>query len=245
VRRVVEAESDVAVVDLRKTARIEDCAPALLARLVVDLGKVNKCFAVVATREHASLVRHLQEQVAEEGEQGRLRTFGDLDPALEWCEYVLLKREGVVAPTATTLGAHDFCRGFDDDTVGLLAGFLEPRRFPAGATIIRQGDIADEVFLLMSGTVSVTMDLPTGERRRLSSIAPGMVFGELTIVDRCARTADVHADTPVECLVLTTAELERLETTHPAIAIGIMRNLLRTVHRTVLRISGELAARSR
>lgn len=244
VRRIVHAGPEVAVVDVRRTARIEACAPSLLAELAVDLGRGGKRLAVIANREHAGLTRHLQERLVAEGTQRTLQTFSDLDPALEWCERVVLGQAGVPAPTASSLTDHEFCRGIDLDDVRVLATFLETRRFEAGETIIRQGDIADEVFLLMGGTVSVTMDLPTGERRRLSTVAPGMVFGELTIVDRCARTADVHADTAVECLVLTVRELERLETSHPAIAIGIMRNLLRNVHRTVLRMSREVAARS-
>ncbi len=243
VRHVVDNGPEIAVVDLRRTARIEACAPALLASLVVDLGLAGKRLAVIASRAHAGLVRHLQERLAAEGGHGTLQTFTDLDPALEWCEQVMLKQAGVAVPTASTLAEHDCCRGLDLDAVRVLATFLERRHFEAGATIIRQGDLADAVYLLMSGTVSVTMDLPTGERRRLSTIAPGMVFGELTIVDRCARTADVHADTAVECLVLSAAELERLEAAHPAITIGIMRNLLRNVHRTVARMSREVAAR--
>ena len=110
--------------------------------------------------------------------------------------------------------------------------------------IVRQGDPADEVFLLVSGTVSVTLDLPTSERRRLSTIAPGMVFGELTIVDRSPRTADVRADTAVECLVLTAAALDRMQAEYPEITIAILRNLLRNVHRTVARLSREVSALS-
>ena len=244
VRRIVDTEPLAAVVDVRRTARVEACAPTLLAELAVDLGRSGKRLAVIAGREHAGLTRHLQERLVAEGTQRTLQTFTDLDPALEWCERVLLGQAGIPAPTASSLTDHDFCRSIDRDDVRVLGTFLETRRFEAGETIIRQGDIADEVFLLMSGTVSVALDLPTGERRRLSTMAPGMVFGELSIVDRAARTADVHADTAVECLVLTVTELERLETSHPRIAIGIMRNLLRNVHRTVLRMSQEIAARN-
>jgi CRP-like cAMP-binding protein len=68
-----------------------------------------------------------------------------------------------------------------------------------------------------------------------------MVFGELTIIDRSPRTADVRADCAVTCLVLGSRALGQLQETHPAVTIGIMRNLLRNVHRTVGRLSREVA----
>jgi glutaminase len=121
---------------------------------------------------------------------------------------------------------------------------LEPRRYPQGETIVRQGDRADEVFLLMSGNVSVTIEVSGGELRRLSTVSPGMVFGELTVVDRSPRTADVHADTPVECLVLPAATFDRMTTTHPALKMAILENLLRNVHKVVGRLDRQVTALS-
>jgi glutaminase len=71
-----------------------------------------------------------------------------------------------------------------------------------------------------------------------------MAFGELTIIDRSPRTADVRADTAIECMVLTTDALERLQRAHPEITIAILRNLLRNTHLTVGRLSREVAALS-
>ena len=81
-----------------------------------------------------------------------------------------------------------------------------------------------------------------GGRRRLATISPGMMFGELTVIDRSPRTADVHADTAVECLVLKAVDFDALGESHPAVAIALMRNLLRNVHRTVHRLSREMTA---
>jgi glutaminase len=119
---------------------------------------------------------------------------------------------------------------------------LEPRRFAPGETIVRQGDRSEEVFLLMSGNVSVTVELPPGELRRLSTVSAGMTFGELTVVDRSPRTADVRADTPVECYVLPAAAFDRLGTTHPALKMTILENLLRNVHQVVRRLDRQVTA---
>ena len=64
-------------------------------------------------------------------------------------------------------------------------------------------------------------------------------------IDRSPRTADARADTPIECLVLSAAALDRLRDTDPSIAIHILQNLLRGVHRMVRRSNEELAAAMR
>lgn len=241
-RRIVDVGPELAIVDLRRTARIEGCAPSLLASLAVDLERTGRRMIVVALREHRPLVRHLQERLAAEDGRGALPTFTDLDPALEWCEAELLRGAGVSPLAVVTLAEHELCRGLAPAALETLATFVQSRRFEPGTTIVRQGDPAGEIYLLMSGTVSVILDLPSGERRRLSTVAPGMVFGELSIVDRSPRTADVRADTDAECLVLSATDLDHLQHAHPDITIAILRNLLRNVHRTVGRLNREVAA---
>ncbi len=241
-RRIVAAGPDLAVIDLRRTGRVDACAPALLANLVIDFGEADKRLVFVAQRSHRGLIRHIEERLADEGGQGPLQVFADLDPALEWCEGQVLGCVGVPHTVATTLADHDFCRDLDSHALRILETFLQPRLFATGTTIVRQGEVAHEIYLLVAGTVSITLDLPSGERRRLATMAPGMVFGELTIIDRSPRTADVRADSEVECLVLTAEELDRLQEEQPAVTIVIMRNLLRNVHRTVQRLSREVAA---
>ena len=75
---------------------------------------------------------------------------------------------------------------------------------------MRQGDPAEEIFLLMSGLVSVTVDLPTRPTPAGSTVSPAWLFGELTIVERADGRRIVRADTPVECLVLPAAEFDGL-----------------------------------
>jgi CRP-like cAMP-binding protein len=92
--------------------------------------------------------------------------------------------------------------------------------------------------------VSITVDGTAG-RLRIATVSPGMVFGELAVIDRSARTADARADTPIECLVLSAAALDRLRDSDPSIAVQILQNLLRGVHRMVRRSNEELAAAMR
>ena len=52
-----------------------------------------------------------------------------------------------------------------------------------------------------------------------------MVFGEMALLDRSPRSAQVSADTEVECDLLKLQDFERLDETHPRIKLVMLRNL--------------------
>lgn len=96
----------------------------------------------------------------------------------------------------------------------------------------------------MSGEVSVLLPTHGGPPRRLSTLSAGKSFGDLAIIDRGTRTADVRADTAVECRVLTAAAFESLADTDPGVKIILLQNMLRGAHRIVGRLNREVAALS-
>jgi glutaminase len=248
VRRIVEAAPglDLAVVDMKRVTAIDGCAAGLFQPLVEELGRHEKQLVLVGVASHGPFLRALQEGLAASDQWGRLVTFPDLDLALEWCERRLLGSDapGEEAP-AIELGAHEVCEGLTPVQVERLRALLEPLRFAKGAPIVRRGDAADRFFLLTRGRVSVTVDLPDQGQRRLATLSPGMPFGELAVVARGRRTADVRAETPVECFALSLERFERLADDDPAIKLLLLTNLLRTATRTVARLSLEVAALSR
>jgi MFS family permease len=66
----------------------------------------------------------------------------------------------------------------------------------AGTTVIRQGDVADRFYIIVSGTYTVT-EQPTADAEPvfLRDLGPDQVFGELGLLYRTLRTATVTAKT--------------------------------------------------
>jgi glutaminase len=248
VRRIVEAAPglDHAIVDMKRVTAIDASAVRLIQPLVEELGRHDKQLVLVGGADHGRFLRALQEGLSSGDQWGRLVAFSDLDAALEWCERRLLGSDarGDDAP-AIELAAHEVCQGLDGEQVERLRALLEPLRFARGAAIVRCNDPADRFFLLTRGRVSVTVDLPEERQRRLATLSPGMPFGELAVVARSLRTADVHADTEVECFALRMDRFERLGATDPAIKLVLLENLLRGATRTIARLSLEVASLSR
>lgn len=228
---------DYAIVDLKRVTRVEDCAVDTVLRLAATLDAAGKRLVLASAAKQARFVRGLEEGAARLEPKVKVRIFPDLDRALEWCEDRLIGEaagDGAdIRPMA--LADHRICRGFTPPAVALLDEALERLSFAPGASIVRRGDPGDHVYLLMAGRVSVTLEHPDGRVERLSTFAPGTVFGEAAFLDRSPRTANVHAETAVECLALSAAAYARLGEAHPTIKIALLENLLRNLYDTLAR----------
>jgi glutaminase len=232
------------VIDLKRVDRIDTCAAPLFQELIAELGRHEKRLILVAGQRHPKFVRALEEALTTADEWGRLITFPDLDAALEWCEARLIAstQPMLAEDRSVALTEHDVCRGLSADDLQILEPLLAHRSFAAGTLVLCKGEPADALYLLMRGRVSVVLSMPTGDIKRLATFPAGMAFGELAVIDRGKRTADVQADTAVECLVLSVDALARLGDTHPGVKMKILENLLRQVSRTVSRLNQEVAA---
>jgi CRP-like cAMP-binding protein len=176
----------------------------------------------------------------EQAELGSLQTFAELDLGLEWCEERLLGSDGGPGVAAVVLGEHELLRGLAPAQLDRLQPLLRRRGFERGALIARKGDRAREIYLVTQGKLSVVLERPDGVTRRLATLGPGTVFGELAAVGGEARTADVRADTAVECYELALDDLDGLDATDPSLRAAVLTNLLHIVTRLARRLDAEL-----
>jgi glutaminase len=197
----------------------------------------------VNLQNHPKFVRFLEEELSTDDQQTtQLHIFPDMDTAIEWCENRLIagQHPDASSPESVTLAEHDLCRGLAPEAVTFLETLLKSKRYEPGELIVRKGEQADEIFLLMSGEVSVIVELPNGQIKRLSTLSPGMAFGELAVVNRTVRSADVRADEPVECYVLSMATFDELGETNPLLKMTLLQNLLRNVSRMLTMVEREV-----
>lgn len=84
----------------------------------------------------------------------------------------------------------------------------ELSQYADGERLIEQGTIGRSMYLVVSGQLEVVRRDPEGERR-LASLGPGEVFGEIGFVRVTHRTADVRALGAVSVLRFDHARLEK------------------------------------
>lgn len=106
-----------------------------------------------------------------------------------------------------------------------VVGFMRPRRYKAGATVIRQGEADDTGFMVLVLGGEITVEKLQASRNApvtLSVLGPGSLIGEMSLVDGEARSASCTASTDVACAVLTREALEALIAEQPATAAKLM-----------------------
>ncbi|HEX5737777.1 MAG TPA: cyclic nucleotide-binding domain-containing protein [Hydrogenophaga sp.] len=103
--------------------------------------------------------------------------------------------------------------------------FMQPIRYSAGTTIIRQGETIDTGFmvLVLEGEITVESLMPSRvEPVTVNVVGPGSLIGEMSLVDGAARSASCTASTDVRCAVLDRQALEALIAEQPATAAKLM-----------------------
>jgi len=96
-----------------------------------------------------------------------------------------------------------------------IVGRLRSRSYPAGATVIQEGETGDSMFFIVTGEVQVRLG------PRMKALRDGDFFGEMALLDRKPRSADVVTVTPCTVLVLNVADFYQLAGQQPALVAAI------------------------
>ena len=110
----------------------------------------------------------------------------------------------------------------------ILAGAGAPlRSFKAGEIIFREGDAAEELFVIKSGKVEIRLG-----NRVLDTLPELSIFGEMALIDSAPRSATAVAATDVALVPVSEKQFLFLVTRTPHFALNVMRVLARRLRTT-------------
>ena len=111
------------------------------------------------------------------------------------------------------------------------------KRFPAHAVIINEGDVADSLYILLSGRVKVYSANEAGKEVVINTHGPGEYVGEVAL-DGGVRSASVMTLEPTTCSVVTGANLRGLLASQPDFALHLIRNLIWRLRQSTEAVKG-------
>ena len=94
----------------------------------------------------------------------------------------------------------------------------------AGDRIIRQGDVGDEMYIILSG-VAEAVSRNEEQEHSLAIMSKGQIFGEVAFVSKTVRSADVNALTEMQVLIISKGFLSRAMRKQPEISAKVLLNL--------------------
>ena len=233
---------DLVVIDFKHSGRMGDGGLVMMAdllRCLVDDGKRVALSHTAAIPDFAATAAAL----AAVGDD--LALFPDKDSALEWCEDRLLESVAPQLPGGSVpLADNELCLGLDARAIARLESVAHRLRFSSGEMILGAGDPGESVYLLANGNVSVMIDRPSGGAARVATLSAGMTFGEMAILGEPVRSANVIADSEVDCYVLSLGDLAELGRADPSLWATLYGNLARKLAANLRQANAEVRALS-
>lgn len=131
--------------------------------------------------------------------------LAELPPAIRMDVELHLRRD-IVAKVP-------FFRGADNNMIRALVARLKPRIALPGEYLIHRGEIGDSMYFIASGSVEV---LGPDGRTPVATLTEGSFFGEIALLERQKRMADVRASDYCDLYTLDTSALDEVVNEYPA-----------------------------
>ena len=146
----------------------------------------------------------------------------------------------------THAGHLSIFEGLPAEELARLLATLETRVYPAGATVIAEGDRTNEVFIAQSGSAEVVIAAEDGTDHPVGHVVPGGTIGEIALLTGQPAVATVRAVDDFEAVVLTEADAAALVDKYPRVyrnlATILAERLARTDRLAIGRREGHLIA---
>ena len=117
-------------------------------------------------------------------------------------------------------------QGLQEADLRELTSRAQVRAVPAETTIIREGERADSLFLILKGKVKVYLTQSDGRKVVLDVRYAGQYVGEM-MLDEKPRSASVRTIETSELAVVSRDDFKAFLLKHPEVSLQVIRNLIR------------------
>lgn len=123
-----------------------------------------------------------------------------------------------------------------DEAVSDLSGRAEWHDLDADTVVFYQGDEAERVYVIISGEVTIETVSTEGRVVSIASLERGDVFGEMAVLDRGKRSANVRTLRPTKLMSLTSSTFLRVISENSDFAMKIIQDLVQRLRNTDMQI---------
>jgi len=129
------------------------------------------------------------------------------------------------------IAANGVLAGLSPEAIEAIGAVMTDRALAAGEILVREGEPADELFVLLEGKLAVSLE---AGGQQLGELEPGAVVGEVAVLSGTLRTATATAVTPVRVGVIPRDDVAALTAGHPELVDRLLASSVERLRRSEL-----------
>jgi glutaminase len=235
------ADADYFIIDLKRVLSLDQSACRLFYQLQVKLADSNKQLLFTNCGACPALGKYMRRKM-KFADGIDWRCYED-DYALEYCENLILDKQQATSDEKP-LQSFELFDGLGTEEVEIISSKLTKQCYREDEVIIQQGEPASQLYLLARGQVSIKITLPDGKIKRLATLSPGLVFGEMAWIERSERSAAVSVDVDAICYKLDISDFDAMMAEHAALKAKLLENMCRLFSRNLRKANTEIGVLS-
>ena len=98
----------------------------------------------------------------------------------------------------------------DDNEIERIAEISNEQEFKFGQKIFKEGEPGNRLYIIATGEVRISRDVPGSGEEALAVLKQGACFGEMSVFDRSERSTDAIANTDCTLVTITRSDFEML-----------------------------------
>ena len=128
-----------------------------------------------------------------------------------------------------------FLHDIDNEHLLKIADVTQMRNVEPGQILFREGEVPQNVFLVVAGSVALDINMAGGGNRRIMAVGPGEILGWSAILEQTQMTATATAIVLSKVAQINTGELLKICKHNPRFGYELLR-------RTSLALAARLSA---
>lgn len=225
VEKIKEYPLNYLLIDFREVEGL-DASGVLTFIKVLKIARQQN-LTLVYTNLLPKLETQLQQGGGIDTNEKRCHILPDLDRGLEWCENQLLQDASSEEANKTSLKEQLTDLFLTPEQAKAFVEYLVPQKVEAGEVIFEAGANKQCLYFIESGQVSVLLDLPNGQTKRLQTHCHGSVLGEMRFYGKPPLSSLVVADRPSQLYRLDRAQFETMKKDAPSLAYALQEYIVR------------------
>ena len=142
-----------------------------------------------------------------------------------------MDKQGLVEALRDVRFLHDI----DNEHLWQIADLTRIRDVGQGELLFREGDVPEDVFLVISGSIGLDINVPGGGPKRIATVGAGEILGWSAILEQTQMTATARTLCPSSVAQINTAQLLNICKRNPRFGYELLR-------RTSLALASRLSA---